>query len=92
MIEVEQLGEGEPMAFLVTVREGEGETRHRVTMSQSDYERLSGGKVQADVFVQSAFAFLLDRESMEAILSRFDITVISKYFPDFEQRIGSYLS
>lgn len=92
MIEVEQLGESEPMSFQVTVREGNGESRHRVTMSGQDYTRLSAEKVPPDAFVRSAFAFLLEREPKEAILSHFDITVISRYFPDFEQRIGSYLS
>jgi len=92
MIEVEQLGEGEPMSFQVTVREGSGETHHRVTMSQADYMRLTAGKVAAEKCIETAFAFLLKREPKESILSHFDITVILRYFPDFGQRVGSYLS
>jgi hypothetical protein len=42
--------------------------------------------------VEAAFRFLLDREPKEAILSRFDITVISRYFPEFERELPGYLS
>jgi hypothetical protein len=42
-------------------------------------------------FVRAAFAFLLDREPKESILRRFDVTVIARYFPEFEETIGSYL-
>ncbi len=91
MIEVKQISDAEPMAFRVTVCEGSGETRHRVTMSQADFQRLGGGKANAEGFIEAAFVFLLERESKEAILSQFDITLISRYFPDFERAIGSYL-
>jgi hypothetical protein len=35
---------------------------------------------------------LLDREPKEAILSRFDVSVISRYFPEFERELPRYLS
>jgi hypothetical protein len=35
--------------------------------------------------IEAAFQFLLDREPHESILRRFDITVISHYFPEFER-------
>ena len=34
MIEVRRTGEGDSLEFEVVVREGKGETRHHVTMSQ----------------------------------------------------------
>jgi hypothetical protein len=34
---------------------------------------------------------LLDREPKESILRRFDVTVISRYFPEFEQELPHYL-
>ena len=36
--------------------------------------------------------FLLDREPKECILGRFDVTVISRYFPEFERELRRYLS
>ena len=35
--------------------------------------------------------FLLDREPKESILGRFDVTVISRYFPEFERELPHYL-
>ena len=37
------------------------------------------------------FHFLLDREPKELILQRFDVTVISRYFPEFERELPHYL-
>jgi hypothetical protein len=39
-----------------------------------------------------AFRFLLDREPKESILGRFDVTAISRYFPEFERELPHYLS
>jgi hypothetical protein len=42
--------------------------------------------------LEAAFHFLLDREPKESILGRFDATVISRYFPEFERELPRYLS
>jgi Holliday junction resolvase-like predicted endonuclease len=41
---------------------------------------------------EAAFWFLLDREPKESILRRFDVTAISRYFPEFEREMPRYLS
>jgi hypothetical protein len=92
MIEVERTGDGDPLAFAVTVRDRKGETRHAVTMSRQLCARLTAGAEAPERVVEAAFRFLLDREPKEAILSRFDITVISRYFPEFERELPGYLS
>lgn len=92
MIEVEQTNEGDPLEFRVTVTEGGSRTRHTVTMRHATYEHLSGGRVDPGACVRGAFEFLLDHEPKESILSSFDITVIAKYFPDFERQLGKYLA
>jgi hypothetical protein len=92
MIEVRCTGQGDPLQFEVVVREGQGESRHQVTMAQETYERLTAGKHARERCVEAAFRFLLDREPKEAILGRFDMTVISRYFPEFEQALPHYLS
>jgi hypothetical protein len=90
-IMVRQTGSGDPMEFEVEVRDGGGQTRHRVTMSQATFEKVSGASAP-EALIRAAFAFLLDRESKESILARFDVTVISRYFPEFERDIHRYLS
>jgi hypothetical protein len=94
-VDVQQTAEGDPrkdlMTFLATVREGKSATQHRVTMTQATYQKLTGGKVPATRCIEAAFQFLLDHEPKESILSRFDVTVISHYFPSFEHELGGYL-
>lgn len=92
MIEVRPAGAGDPIAFEVVVREGNGETRHQVTMDRQTCERLAAGSHTPEQVIEAAFRFLLDREPKEAILGRFDVTVISRYFPAFEQELPRYLS
>jgi hypothetical protein len=44
MIEIRRISEGGRLDFEVVVREGEGETRHHVTMSREICKRLTAGK------------------------------------------------
>lgn len=90
-IQVDRVEDADPYRFDVEVAEGGGTTRHSVTMSRSTYEGLTDGGTAPEDLVEAAFRFLLDREPKESILSSFDVTVISKYFPEFESEIGSYL-
>jgi hypothetical protein len=92
MIEVRRVAEGDPLAFEVTVREGQGETRHHVTMSREACARLTAGKHSPERCLEAAFRFLLDREPKESILRQFDVTVIARYFPEFERELPRYLS
>jgi hypothetical protein len=92
MIEVKCTGEADPLEFDVVVREGKGESRHRVTMARQTWQRLTSGKQAPERCVEAAFRFLLDREPKESILARFDVTVIARYFPEFERELPSYLT
>jgi hypothetical protein len=91
MIEVKRTSGGPPLAFAVIVRDGRGESSHYVTAAQETCERLAPGHT-AEHCIESAFRFLLDREPKESILERFDVTVISRYFPEFEKELPRYLS
>jgi len=83
MIDVKLTGSGDPMEFEVTIRDGKGETHHRVTLARAEACRLAA-ECSPDQCVAAAFRFLLDREAKEQILRRFDVSVISRYFPEFE--------
>ena len=85
MIEVKRIGEGDPLEFEIMVRVGNGQTRHHVTMARDTCERLTAGTHTPERCIEAAFQFLLDREPKESILRRFDVTVISRYFPEFER-------
>ena len=73
--------------FNVVVKENGSQTSHKVSMSKLTYEKLTAGKVSPDLCVEKSFKFLLEREPKESILGSFDITIISKYFPEFEDTL-----
>jgi hypothetical protein len=87
-ISVEEI---EASVFQVTVKEGDSESRHRVTVPDDLYQRLTGGKISQAECVEAAFRFLLDREPKESIMSQFDLPVIGHYFPEFERKFKNYL-
>jgi hypothetical protein len=89
-IEVKRAG-GEDLGprFRVTIRDEDGSTTsHEVTLSLADFERLGRNFRSLDEFVRACFRFLLEREPKESILTSFDVSAISRYFPDFEERIS----
>ncbi len=76
--------------YEVTVNEGMSRTRHAVRASADELHRLAPG-YPPERIIEAAFRFLLDREPKESILARFDLPVISRYFPEFESRLADYL-
>jgi hypothetical protein len=78
--------------FEVRIKDAKGETRHRVTMSPETFKGLTDGRADESECVRAAFRFLLDREAKEQILAQFDVTVISRYFPEFERELPKYLT
>jgi hypothetical protein len=92
VIEVHAINESDPREFDVSVHEASGRTSHRVTLSMADYGRLCGPAVDPRRCVEAAFRFLLDREPKEAILRRFNLTLIAHYFPEFESQLPKYLA
>ena len=78
--------------FLVTVQQGRSSTQHRVSLRKVDYERLVGDSgASPERLVSASFRFLLEREPKESILRSFDLTVISRYFPEYERLIQKRL-
>jgi hypothetical protein len=68
-----------PREFEVQVREGERETTHRVTVP----DEPEFGDQDLERVVRESFDFLLEREPASSILSRFSLTDISTYFPEY---------
>ncbi|HUP01392.1 MAG TPA: hypothetical protein VM737_07735 [Gemmatimonadota bacterium] len=72
--------------YVVEVRAGTGTSEHRVTVTDSDVERLGAGAT-AERLLEESFRFLLEREPAEAILPRFNLPVIARYFPEYPGEI-----
>jgi len=77
--------------FRVRVIEAGSETAHQVTLDPKDHARLAGASVEPEKLIRKSFEFLLEREPKESILSRFDLSVISRYFPEYEREIKKML-
>jgi len=73
--------------YQVKVTEPGEETKYGVSVQKEDFARLGKDGEAPDQFIARCFEFLLEREPMQTILSRFDVSVIPEYFPEFEEEI-----
>lgn len=71
----------------VIVADARSRTEHRVRVTQADLERLAPGTSDPTDLVRRSFVFLLEREPKESILRAFDLSVIGRYFPEYEATI-----
>jgi hypothetical protein len=78
---------GDSFTFAVEVAQSGSTSAHEVTLQAADFERLARPSESKEAFVERCFEFLLAREPKESILERFDVAVISAYFPEFEGEI-----
>jgi hypothetical protein len=75
--------DGEGWRCRVTVGDDAGATHHEVQVAGDLLARLAGGRSPEEL-VEASFTFLLEREPREAIMSRFELPVITRYFPEWE--------
>ena len=75
----------------VVVGEDAGATRHDVTLDRATLEDLAPGATP-ELLVGESFAFLLERESRESILRRFELPVIGRYFADSRDEVRRRLA
>ena len=82
--------DNEQYSFKVEVVEDESQTTHLVELDRDEYQKLTDGKISPEELIQCSFEFLLERESKESILYRFNVSVISRYFPEYSTEILKY--
>lgn len=73
-------------AFRVTVID-KTTTSHEVTVRPDYALKLTEGKIDNATLVKTSFEFLLAREPNASILRSFDLSVIARYFPEYENTI-----
>jgi hypothetical protein len=83
---------GEGLVFDVIVRDARGESRHQVTMQADESERWAKLAGEPSRCVAAMMRFLLDREPKESILNAFDMRVVRRYFPEFDDAFPAYLA
>ena len=62
-------------------------TTHIVTLLDKVHINLTNEKVTKEELLDFSFKFLLDRESNTSIMTSFELTVISRYFSDYEKSV-----
>jgi hypothetical protein len=87
MIEVRKVNEGK---YDVVVH-AKTETVHTVTLSDEYHNKLTGGRETKERLIERSFEFLLRHEPNTSILRSFDLPVINRYFPEYEQEISGGL-
>ncbi len=74
--------------FRVEITDEQGSSTHEVTVPDGYPEQLGAGDVAHQDLVRESVRFLLEREPREQILGSFDLPVIARYFPEYEEGIG----
>src|SRR6204780_2364074 len=82
---------GSGFTFDVIVHDARGESRHRVTIEANEAERWAKLGAEPSPCVEAVMLFLLDREPKESILSTFDMRVVRRYFPEFDNAFPGYV-
>ena len=77
--------------YRVEIREGESNSVHDVTVTDGNLATFAEGHGPTKLLEES-FRFLLEREPKEAILPRFELPVIARYFPDYPTEITRRLA
>ena len=62
-------------------------TTHTIELDDTYLLKLSKGKLEKKQLILLSIQFLLIREPNTAILSSFELQLISTYFPEFENEI-----
>jgi len=86
MVTVSAESDGEDWLCEVTVDHAGQRSRHAVSVTRADLELWAGGTERKDVeeLVSQSFDFLLEREPPDSILATFDLSVIRRYFPEYD--------
>jgi hypothetical protein len=72
--------------YRVVVTQRGGTTTHEVTVKAEDLARYAPASTP-ERLLEASFEFLLEREPASAILSRFALPVIERYFPEYPRVI-----
>lgn len=88
MIQITKIDE---TSYDVTVSK-QNTTTHRVTLIPKYVQKLTLEKVSNETLLEKSFEFLLEREPNTSILRSFELSVIGRYFPEYESVVKQMLN
>ena len=71
----------------VTIDDDGSESRHSVTLTREDFQRLTTSGGTPDGLVRRSIDFPLEREARDQLLESFALPDIGRYFPEYETEI-----
>ena len=83
MISVEAIDNN---SFKVSVTK-DSSTEHIVLLNDRFHQNVTNNKITKIELITHSFEFLLKRESNQSILKKFNLEVISQYFPEYIEEI-----
>ena len=83
MISVEAIDNN---SFKVSVTK-DSSTKHIVLLSDRFHQDVTNNKLTKTELITHSFEFLLKKESNQSILKKFNLEVISQYFPEYIDEI-----
>jgi hypothetical protein len=86
-VEVRCTADGTGYRCAVDVLDHGSATHHTVELSAAELDRWGRGRT-AEELVRDSFRFLLEREPQESILREFNLSLIGRYFPEYEREIA----
>jgi hypothetical protein len=66
-------------------------TSHMVSLSKTYYEKITNKAISQELLIEKSFEFLLEREPNTSILRSFELSVIGRYFPEYEETIKTQI-
>lgn len=76
--------------FLVELGHGEGLIEYWVDVDREYWTRLTNRRIEPAELVELTFKFLLEKESKELILKKFNISDVAGRFPMYELEIKKH--
>ncbi len=73
--------------FLVELGNGDGLLEYWIDVDRDYWTRLTNRRIEPDELVSITFKFLLDKESKELILKKFNLSDVAGNFPTYEMEI-----
>jgi len=76
--------------FSFEIGNGESLIEYLVDVDRDHWARLTNRRIEPAELVRLTFQFLLERESKELILKKFNIADVSGHFPTYESEIKRF--
>ena len=67
-------------------------SNHIITLNDNIHNEMTKGIKSKEELILFSFKFLLERENNTSILSNFNLEIIQNYFPEYKNKIQSWIN